>query len=142
METQFSEEDLLTFARAMANVAAADGRVTEDERYELENLISGIGLSPSDEKVVAIVNAEFEKPSSLTEIVKGLSSREMKAALLRMLVEVSCADGEIALEERAKVSEAATAFGYEPKIAGELIDWTLESIRLEQREAELMSKLM
>ncbi len=140
--TQFTQDELLTFTRAMANVAAADGRVTDEERYELENLIRGIGLSPTDERVLAIVNAEFEKPSSLTDIVKGLSTREMKAALLRMLVEVSCADGEVASEERSKVLEAARDFGYDPQVAEDLIDWTLESIRLEKKEAELMAKLM
>ena len=68
--------------------------------------------------------------------------RELRAALLRMIVEVSCADGEIANEERAAVKATASAFGFDASIADELIDWALASIKLDQRENEIMAKLL
>lgn len=142
MERQYSEEQLMTFCQAMANVAAADGRVTEDERNHLDDIVSGLGLSPRDPKVSAIIEAEFAQPGSLTAIVAKLESKELRVGLLRLLVEVSCADGEIAAGERTKVIEAASIFGFDATIASDLITWTLDSMELEDREQGLMERLL
>jgi uncharacterized membrane protein YebE (DUF533 family) len=142
MTREYPQEQLLAFVQAMANVAASDGRITEDERQQLDEIVLGMGLSPRDEQVAALIEREFQKPSSLTDIVSKIEIRELRVSLLRMLVEVACADGEIANEERASVKQAASAFGLDGSIADELIDWTLASIKLEQREREIMSKLL
>jgi uncharacterized membrane protein YebE (DUF533 family) len=126
----------------MANVAASDGRITEDERQQLDDVVAGIGLSPRDEQVAALIEREFQKPSRLTDIVSKIELRELRVSLLRMLVEVACADGEIANEERTSVKEAASAFGLDVSVADELIDWALASIKLEQRERDIMAKLL
>ncbi len=142
MTSQYPQEQLLAFVQAMANVAASDGRITEDERQQLDEIVLGIGLSPRDEQVAVLIEREFQKPSSLTDIVSKIEIRELRVSLLRMLVEVACADGEIANEERASVKQAASAFGLDVAVADELIDWTLASIKLEQREREIMGKLL
>ncbi|HEX5752253.1 MAG TPA: tellurite resistance TerB family protein [Archangium sp.] len=142
MTREYPQEQLMAFVQAMANVVASDGRVTEDERQHLDNVVAGVGLSPRDPEVSALIEREFQKPGRLTDIVGKIQSREMRAALLRMIVEVSCADGEIANEERASVKEAAKAFGFDAAIADELINWALDSIKLDQREQEIMSKLL
>jgi uncharacterized membrane protein YebE (DUF533 family) len=142
MTREYPQEQLLAFAQAMANVAASDGRISEDERQQLDAMVSGIGLSPRDEQVAALIEREFQKPSRLTDIVNKIQIRELRGSLLRMLVEVACADGEIAPQERASVKEAASAFGFDASVADELIDWTLASIKLEQREREIMAKLL
>ncbi|WP_375772139.1 tellurite resistance TerB family protein [Archangium gephyra] len=142
MTSEYPQEQLMAFAQAMANVVASDGRITEDERQHLDNVVAGIGLSPRDPEVSALIEQEFQKPGRLTDIVSKIQNRELRVALLRMIVEVSCADGEIANEERASVKEAAGAFGLDVSIADELIDWTLASIKLEQREREIMAKLL
>ncbi|WNG47678.1 tellurite resistance TerB family protein [Archangium minus] len=142
MTREYPQEQLMAFVQAMANVAASDGRVTEEERQHLDNVVAGIGLSPRDEQISALIEQEFQKPSRLTDIVSKIENRELRAALLRMIVEVSCADGEIASEEREAVKAAARSFGLDVSIADELIDWTLASIKLEQREREIMAKLL
>lgn len=142
MERPYDENQLLIFCRAMANVAASDGRVTEDERIQLEDTIVGLGLSPSDPKVRALLDDEFANPGDLTQIVAGLESRDLRAALIRMLIEVSCADGDLGAEERTKLSEAGQAFGFDAALVSALIDWTLDSIRIEQREKDLMERLL
>lgn len=141
MTREYPQEQLLAFVQAMANVAASDGRITEEERQNLDNVVAGIGLSPRDEQVSALIEQEFQKPGRLTDIVAKIEIRELRSSLLRMIVEVACADGEIAAEERASVKEAAGAFGFDTAIADELIDWTLASIELERREQSLMAKL-
>lgn len=142
MTREYPQEQLLAFVQAMANVAASDGRITEDERQQLDNVVVGIGLSPRDEQVAAVIEREFQKPGRLSDIVGKIEIRELRVSLLRMLVEVACADGEIASEERASVKEAASAFGLDVSVADELIDWTLASIKLEQRERDIMAKLL
>jgi uncharacterized membrane protein YebE (DUF533 family) len=142
MSREYPQEQLLAFVQAMANVAASDGRITEDERQQLDNVVVNIGLSPRDAQVAAVIEREFQKPGRLTDIVSKIQIRELRVSLLRMLVEVACADGDIANEERASVKETATAFGFDVSVADELIDWTLASIKLEQREREIMSKLL
>lgn len=139
---QPSEEQLLAFARAMANIVAADGRFEPEEREELDRVISGLGLSPADEKVKEIVDTEFKNPAPIKDVVAKIEDREMRGLLMRMMAEIACADGDASPEERAKVTEAATAFGYEPAIADELVAWVLDSIKIEQREHELMKRLM
>ncbi|RKH74167.1 tellurite resistance TerB family protein [Corallococcus aberystwythensis] len=142
MTREYPEEQLLAFVQAMANVAASDGRVTEDERQQLDDVVRGLGLSPRDEQVAALIEKEFQKPGNLTDIVSKIEVRELRVSLLRMLIEVACADGEIATEERAAVKDAAKAFGFDVASADELIGWTLDSIKLEQREQEIMAKLL
>jgi uncharacterized membrane protein YebE (DUF533 family) len=142
MTREYPQEQLLAFVQAMANVAASDGRITEDERQQLDDMVVGIGLSPRDEQVAALIEREFQKPSRLIDIVSKIEIRELRVSLLRMLAEVACADGEIANEERASVKEAASAFGLDVAVADELIDWTLASIKLEQRERDIMAKLL
>jgi uncharacterized membrane protein YebE (DUF533 family) len=137
----FTREERIIFCRAMANIIASDRKVTEDETNELEGLIIGTGLSPSDPEVRAAVEKELKAPGSLSEIVKELKKKDLQAALFRMLIEASCADGEIATEERQKVSEAARAFGLNPSAASELIDWTLQSLKHEKREREILARL-
>ncbi|MBZ4371625.1 tellurite resistance TerB family protein [Corallococcus sp. AS-1-6] len=142
MSREYPQEQLLAFVQAMANVAASDGRVTEEERQQLDEVVLNIGLSPRDPQVAALIEAEFQKPGRLSEIIGKIEIRELRASLLRMLVEVACADGELAAEERASVKEAATTFGYAAAVADELIDWTLDSIKLDQRERDIMAKLL
>ena len=142
MTREYPREQLMAFAQAMANVVASDGRVTEDERQHLDNMVYGVGLSPRDEQVSALIEQEFQKPSRLTDIVSKIAIRELRAALLRMIVEGSCADGEISNEERTAVKTTASAFGFDASIAEDLIDWALASIKLDQREQEIMAKLV
>lgn len=142
MTNEHSEQELLIFAQAMANMAAADGRVTEEERQQLDNVISGIGLSPRDPEVAAIVATEFDKPGTLSQIVEGIKNKELRAALVRLLVEMACADGELAAEERTKINEAVKTFGFAPDLVDDFIDWTIDSLELDAREQALMERLL
>ncbi|XXF76335.1 DUF533 domain-containing protein [Myxococcaceae bacterium GXIMD 01537] len=142
MTREYPRAQLLAFVQAMANVAASDGRITDEERQHLDEVVMNVGLSPRDEEVAALIEAEFQKPSRLPDVVSKIEIRELRVSLLRMLVEVACADGEVAAEERASVREAARTFGIDEALAGALIDWTLDSIKLDQRERDIMAKLL
>jgi uncharacterized tellurite resistance protein B-like protein len=141
MFEDFSYEQRIAFVEAMANIVAADRKVTPEERAELESLVIGAGLSPSDAKVKAAIAGQLEKPGALSDILKRLDSKDLHSAVFRLLVETACTDGEVAPEEREKILEAAGVFGYDKKAAGELVDWTLQMIQLERREKEILARL-
>jgi len=136
------KSELLAFIRAAANLVASDHEVTHDERLELDNIVEGIGLRPSDDEVVGTIEAELKTPGDIGEITKGVTSNELRVALLRMLTELSASDGHVADVERAKVAQAAKAFGIDASLAEALFAWTLDSLALEKREEELMAKLL
>jgi uncharacterized membrane protein YebE (DUF533 family) len=122
-------------------MVATDKKITPEERSELDGLIIGVGFSPSDPEVRKVVDAELSRPGDLQAILKKIADRTLHAGLFRMLVEMACVDGEVALEERAKIAEAAAAFGFDRKAADELVSWTLESQALEQKEHGILSRL-
>lgn len=136
------KDQLLLVARAMANIVASDHEVTHDERLELDGVIEGIGLSPNDEQVTRAVEAELARPGPILGIVSGIAARDLRVALLRMMTELACSDGHVAEQERARVVETAAAFGIDRALADELFAWTMASVALEQREEELMEKLL
>jgi uncharacterized membrane protein YebE (DUF533 family) len=142
MNAPFTDQELLTFVRAMASMAASDGRVSLDEREQLESAVLDFGLSPRDPEVAGIIEAEFRAPSPVAEVLATVRRPELKAAVFRMMVEMSCADGAIEPAEHQRLREAATALGYGVPLADEFVAWAIESIRLENREKELMGKLL
>ena len=141
MLEDYTQEQRLAFCQAMANLVASDKKVTPEERNELDGLIIGAGLSPSDPEVRKVVDGELAKPGDITAILKRITDKKLHAGLFRMLVEMACVDGEVPLEERNKIEDAAGVFGFDKDAADQLISWTLESIRLERKEQDILAKL-
>jgi len=139
--SDFDRPELLAFARAMASMAAADGRVTDDERYELDNVLMGMRLSPSDPDVREAIDAQFRKPGPVAELVAPIRSRDLRAALMRLLVEMACSDGDIAPAEKTRVLETGAAFGFAATLVEELVGVVVDGIRLEAREQDVMRRL-
>ena len=141
MFDEFTTEQRLAFCQAMANIIASDRTVTPEETQELNGLILGCGLSPTDDDVAKVISQELQKPGSLSEILGRVGHPKLRHGLFQMLVEAACVDGNVPPEERAKLHEAAKVFGFEMKAADDLIAWTQDSIRLEQREQEILARL-
>jgi|AFSR01.1.fsa_nt_gi uncharacterized membrane protein YebE (DUF533 family) len=137
----FSREELLAFVRGVANIIAADGKVTEEERRELYGLIRQTGLSILDEDVKAAVEAELAGPSPIEKVIQPVTNPLLRRALYQTCVEVAVADGELADEERMKLVKIASLFGLNTDAARDFIQWTLDSIALERRGQEIISKL-
>jgi uncharacterized membrane protein YebE (DUF533 family) len=142
MNEHFTDQELLTFVRAMASMAASDGRVSLDEREQLESAVLDFGLSPRDPEVAGIIESELKAPSPVKDVLAGVRRPELKAAVFRMMVEMACADGAIEPAEQQRLREGAAVLGYGAAIADEFVAWAIESIRLENREKELMGKLL
>lgn len=135
-----SREETVAFCRVLANLVAADHKVTKKERDQLNSLIWETGLSPEDVEVKAAVEAELAKPSPLEKVLKPIKDDGMKKVLYRALVEVAVSDGLHAKEE-AKLAQTAKVFGLNQAAAKEIIQWTVESIEMEKKEAKILKKL-
>ncbi|MBL8148647.1 MAG: TerB family tellurite resistance protein [Blastocatellia bacterium] len=136
-----SRQERIQFCRVVANMIAADHKLTEEESVHLAGLVWQAGLSMTEEDVEAAIRSELEAPSSLSDLVKGIEEPVMKRWLYRVMVEVAFADKELATQEREKLTELSELFGLNSEAAKELIEWTQESIKLEKREEKIMAKL-
>jgi uncharacterized membrane protein YebE (DUF533 family) len=141
MFDDYTEGERLAFLKAVANLVASDHQVTDDERAELNQLVLGAGLSPLDPRVEAEVLGELSRPSDLKAILARVKSRDLTRDLFRVLVVVAARDGKITATERAKVREAASAFGLDAEAASEYLDWTVASMAHEAREQEILARL-
>jgi uncharacterized tellurite resistance protein B-like protein len=136
-----SREQRLLFCRAVANMIGADRKVTEAEQSHMKELVEIAGLSLGDPEVEDAIANELSEPGDIGSIVEQIEDQGLRRNLFRALVEIACADGEVAREERAKVIATAELYALDPGAADELLDWTMESIAMEKRHDDLMERL-
>ncbi len=139
--SNYSREERLQFCRIVANMIAADHKVTEEEQSHLALLVWQAGLSMFEEDVAEAINQELQNPSSLADLIKHIDKPDMKRWLYRVMVELAYVDSELASEEVEKLKEMASVFELNQEAAEQLISWTKDSIELERQEAEIMSRL-
>ncbi|OYT69869.1 MAG: hypothetical protein CFK52_12735 [Chloracidobacterium sp. CP2_5A] len=137
----FPREELLAFVRGVANIVAADGKVAEEERAMLYGLVRQTGLSILDGDVKAAIEAELAGPSPIEKVIQPVTNPLLRRALYQTCVEVALSDGHLADEERLKLVEVAGLFGLNSDAARDFIQWTLDSIAIEQRGASIIAKL-
>jgi uncharacterized tellurite resistance protein B-like protein len=137
----YTRQDRIQFCRVIANIVAADHKVTEEEQVQLAGLVWQAGLSMFEEDVAAAINEELQNPSPLRNLVGGLQNANLRRWVYRVTVELAYADGELASVERDKILELADIFDLNRQAAEDLIQWTYDSINLESREADIMSRL-
>ena len=132
--------DQLAFCRVMANLIATDHKVTEEERKNFIGLVMDMGLSPFDPDVTGILDKEIASPTPIAELAKSITHPGMRRTLYRSALEVALCDG-LAPEEEKKLTELAVLFQLNPTAAKELMRWTMDSIAMEKREQDIMSRL-
>lgn len=137
----YSRAEKLQFCRIVANMVGADHKVTGEEQTQLAILVWQTGLSMFEEDVAEVINKELAQPSPLADLVKGIENPELRRWLYRVMIEVALADNELAPEEETKLLEMADLFSFNSQAAQDLINWTKDSIHLERREEEIMSRL-
>ncbi|MFQ3639447.1 MAG: tellurite resistance TerB family protein [Chloracidobacterium sp.] len=137
----FPRPQLLAFVRGVANIVAADGKVTESEKAMLYGLVRQTGLSILDEDVRSAIEAELAGPSPIEKVIQPVTDPLLRRALYQTCVEVALSDGHLADVERLKLVEVASLFGLNSDAARDFIQWTLDSIAVERRGAEIISKL-
>lgn len=137
----FSREERILFCRAVANMITADHQVSEEERAYLSGLVRETGLSLLDEEVMLSIESELRSPTPLADLVHPIKSPELRRTLYRAVVEVALCDRTLAQEEDEYLAKLAELFELNPQAARELIQWTLDSLELEKREADILARL-
>lgn len=136
----FVREEVVQFCRVLAHLVVADHKITAEERKQLDDVIAGTGLNPDDPEVKAAVEAELKQPTELPRLLEPITSTGLRRTLYRALVEVAVSDG-LHANEAQKLAHIASTFGLHEAAAKDLVQWTIDSIALEKREAEIMNKL-
>jgi len=136
----FTRDELLLFCRAVANVIAADRKISTEERMHLSELIQNAGLSMRDLDVQDVIDKELKSPAPIAEVVKAMTNPLLRKNLYRTLIEVALSDG-LAPEEETKLADLARTFELNPHAARELIHWTLQSVALDKQEEDILKRL-
>ncbi len=140
-EPEFSREERLAFCRAVANMIGADRIHTEDEKIYLMGLVRQTGLSMLDDDVQQAIDAELTNPSPIESIVSAINNPELKRTLYRTLVEVALCDQHLSPEELERLVTTSSVFNLNSEAARELVQWTQDSIALDQRERNILARL-
>ncbi len=138
--TSFTRDERLAFCAAVANLIAADRKISNEERAHLADLIQEAGLSPNDPDVQKAVYTQLSAPAPIEKVVASIKNPALRRQLFRALIEVAVSDG-LAPQEEERLTKLAQVFELNPKAARELIQWTVEHIALEKREDEILKRL-
>ncbi|MCR8921997.1 co-chaperone DjlA [Dasania sp. GY-MA-18] len=106
-----------TVFKVMGHLAKADGRISEEEISQAEQLMTRLGLS-SEHRQQAIelfkqgAQPEFNLQQSITQFVeKGGRSHNLPALLLEFLFSIAMADGELHPSEKEVLANVASYLG-------------------------------
>jgi uncharacterized membrane protein YebE (DUF533 family) len=136
----FSREEILSFCRAVANIIAADRKISDEERAHLAEVIQELGLSVNDPEVQRAIYSQLSSPSPIDEVVKSVKHPVLRRNLYRTLIEVAVSDG-LHRDEENKLAKLAATFELNEKAARELVQWTVKSIELDKQEDEILKRL-
>jgi len=109
-----SEADSKLYLRAMIAAAAADAKISEDERNKITFGLREAGM---DSDAAKIIEAEFNQPASIEELAAGAGSPEVASQVYtaaRLTIEP---DTE---PERSFLINLAAALNIEPELAAHL----------------------
>lgn len=131
-------EEQVSVARCVAIMASKDDQVSDSERHFVEELMGQMMLLPEERDQV---RKEFSEPSDLIEAAKGVQHREARIFLFYQAVCAAMADNIIVEGEMGALLELAKAFGFNPDVAKQFIQWVQDSIELRERGQQLLVEM-
>jgi len=102
----------------MGHMAKADGRVSEEEIAQAENLFTRLGLTPEHrQQAIALfkqgTQPDFAMEPALAAFIEGGGrSKNLPTLLLEFLIVIAMADGELHPAERSVLVRTAEALGF------------------------------
>ncbi len=117
-----SNDNAVTYLRAMIAAAAVDGQITDAER---SRIIGGLGQLGLDADAHQFLDQEFARPASIAELAASASSPEAAAQIYSAARLVIEPDSNV---ERQFLAELAGALGLDPALAAH-IDAAATSVR-------------
>ncbi len=131
-------EEQVAVARCVAIMASKDEQVSDSERHFVEELMGQMMLLPEERD---LVRKEFDKPSDIVEVAKGVKHREARIFLYYQAVSAAMADNVIVEGEYDALLELAEAFKFDKDVAKLFIKWVQDSIELRERGQQLLVEM-
>ncbi|NVB40813.1 TerB family tellurite resistance protein [Pseudenhygromyxa sp. WMMC2535] len=131
-------EEQVAVARCVAVMASRDDDVADSERHFVEELMGQMMLLPEERDRV---RKEFDAPSDLVEVAKGVKHREARIFLFYQAICAAMADNVLVDDERQALMTLAGAFEFDSETAGLFITWVQDSLVLRERGQQLLMEL-
>lgn len=119
---QLSEQEKITFVRALIFLIKADGRVDDRERECIHEIVEIYGVGNK----MAAINAPMGEDVLLPEIANTVKDRHKALALIRELLTMAHVDDELGDEEVNFVEKVAAKLNVEPEKVLEINELILE----------------
>lgn len=119
---QLSEQEKITFVRALIFLIKADGRVDDRERECIHEIVEIYGVGNK----MAAINAPMGEDVLLPEIANTVKDRHKALALIRELLTMAHVDDELGDEEVNFVEKVAAGLNIEPEKVLEINELVLE----------------
>ncbi len=119
---QLSEQEKITFVRALIFLIKADGRVDDRERECIHEIVEIYGVGNK----MAAINAPMGEDVLLPEIANTVKDRHKALALIRELLTIAHVDDELGDEEVNFVEKVAAKLNVEPEKVLEINELILE----------------
>lgn len=119
---QLSEQEKITFVRALIFLIKADGRVDDRERECIHEIVEIYGIGNK----MAAINAPMGEDVLLPEIANTVKDRHKALALIRELLTIAHVDDELGDEEVNFVEKVAAKLNVEPEKVLEINELILE----------------
>ena len=119
---QLSEQEKITFVRALIFLIKADGRVDDRERECIHEIVEIYGVGNK----MAAINAPMGEDVLLPEIANTIKDRRKALALIRELLTMAHVDDELGDEEVNFVEKVAAGLNIEPEKVLEINELILE----------------
>ncbi len=119
---QLSEQEKITFVRALIFLIKADGRVDDRERECIHEIVEIYGVGNK----MAAINAPMGEDVLLPEIANTVKDRHKALALIRELLTMAHVDDELGDGEVNFVEKVAAKLNVEPEKVLEINELILE----------------
>ncbi len=119
---QLSEQEKITFVRALIFLIKADGRVDDRERECIHEIVEIYGVGNK----MAAINEPMGEDVLLPEIANTIKDRHKALALIRELLTMAHVDDELGDEEVNFVEKVAAKLNIEPEKVLEINELVLE----------------
>ncbi len=110
----YPEHEKIDYLSLVASIAAADGKVTDDEITQIREFCSQIGIG---ELGIGMIIAAIEDPSiiDVPNVLARLATTDLKFTLLTDMLFMACADGKFSPDERQEINKIAAELNISQK---------------------------
>lgn len=122
--SQLSESQKLSFLKAFARLAGADGKIDSDEKEFINSTALTYGIPETRVSEIWNVNSNKE----LIEEVKGITNRQAALMLIKEMCILAHADDVLSDEETFFIGEVGQAMGVDLDKIQQISNWVIDRI--------------